>query len=180
MSEPQINTINISVANLSDLKPLAAFARRTYREAYEQDVGKARIDAHLEIQMTDEQFRQMMSRDVFLLAWTSDQLVGFAQLGKVPGSYGDYLREFDLEAGELRRLYVLAEHQGKGIGKKLLYRALEDPLLEHCNVYLTTWEANYGAQALYKSFGFVKVGQIPEENSEGEIEGYEHIMLKRA
>ena len=58
--------------------------------------------------------------------------------------------------------------------------ALESLSASHIhNVYLTTWEANLGAQKLYTKHAFEKVGQIPELGSDGTINGYEHIMLRQ-
>ena len=30
------------------------------------------------------------------------------------------------------------------------------------HVYITTWESNFGAQKLYRRFGFTEIGKIPE------------------
>lgn len=62
--------------------------------------------------------------------------------------------------GELKRLYVLASQQGKGLGKRLLGLAL-DHLLETCGPvpqWIGVWSLNHKAQALYADYGFEKVG----------------------
>ncbi len=60
-------------------------------------------------------------------------------------------------AGELSRLYLLKEHQGSGVGGRLLNATL-DWLYEHFeHVYLSVYAENYGAQRLYARHGFEKV-----------------------
>jgi ribosomal protein S18 acetylase RimI-like enzyme len=62
--------------------------------------------------------------------------------------------------GELYRFYILAAHQGGGIGRRLLdvvFAWLErngpGPL------WIGVWSENHGAQRLYARLGFEKVGE---------------------
>ncbi len=64
------------------------------------------------------------------------------------------------EAGEVRELYVLASHQGRRVGSRLLETSLEW-LRERGRspVYVGVWSENLGAQRLYARYGFSKVGE---------------------
>ena len=175
----QSSPTRIRLAGEADLAGLAEFARATFSEAFGQDVDRSVLQQHLEEQMSDSRFASMMAQDVFYLACSGDQLSGFVQLGDVAPSYGEHADAFDPAAGEIRRLYVRRELQGRGIGSALLRRALDDDrLCGRGRVYLTTWHANLGAQRLYTRWGFSKVGQIPEFARDGSINGYEHIMVR--
>ena len=166
-------------ASKDDLPELAVFARRTFREAYVEDMGAERIDHHLHIAMNNERFAEMFSADTFLIARQDDALSGFAQIGVVDGSYGKHLADFDHDGFELRRLYVDQRQQNLGLGSKLIQQVLQEPVLEDVrSLYLTTWEGNHGAQRLYKRFGFQQVGGIPEYDESGALEGHELVMLK--
>ena len=74
----------------------------------------------------------------------------------------------DVTQCELYRLYVSTKAHGKGIGKRLMNFAIKwgtenitsrRQKGEKGLIWLGVWEENLGAQRLYKSFGFDKVGQ---------------------
>ncbi|KAF9536913.1 hypothetical protein EC957_009420 [Mortierella hygrophila] len=63
-------------------------------------------------------------------------------------------------AGEIKRLYVHPDHQGKKLGSRILERMLTwlgdegfEPL------YIGVWSENYGGQRLYARYGFDKVSE---------------------
>ncbi|KAG9064478.1 hypothetical protein KI688_003668 [Linnemannia hyalina] len=63
-------------------------------------------------------------------------------------------------AGEIKRLYVHPDHQGKKLGSRILERMLAwlgdegfEPL------YIGVWSENYGGQRLYARYGFDKVSE---------------------
>jgi ribosomal protein S18 acetylase RimI-like enzyme len=62
--------------------------------------------------------------------------------------------------GELKRLYIHSDYQGRGLGRDLLNLAL-DHLNEHYGAaaqWIGVWSQNHKAQKLYISAGFEKVG----------------------
>jgi ribosomal protein S18 acetylase RimI-like enzyme len=68
--------------------------------------------------------------------------------------------DLEPDAGEVRELYVLADHQGQRLGTRLLERALD--WLERGGrgpLYVGVWSENHGAQRLYGRYGFEKVGE---------------------
>ncbi len=169
--------MKISNASPEEFRELAEFARRTYEHAFGREIGLPALRLHLANNMSDERFKNMLSEDSFYLAHSNDQLVGFAQVGRVDAVYKDYLEEFDCNADELRRLYVEPKLQSQGIGSALIVQVIQSlSPTGGQSVYLTTWEANQGAHKLYIRHGFEKVGQIPEYSSDGTLNGYEHIM----
>jgi ribosomal protein S18 acetylase RimI-like enzyme len=74
------------------------------------------------------------------LAFEGERLVGLAVFDSV----------------ELNQLYVGVEHQGKGIGKRLL-----DIAKAHSNgsLFLYTFEVNTKAQRFYEKNGFTEIGR---------------------
>ena len=171
------SAFTIRSASPCDLTDLARFARYTYLEAFGSDMDEIALQDHLEKRMSDDLFSEMISTDTFFLAHESNTLVGFLQLGIVDPFYQKFLDCFDIGASEIRRLYVLPARQNAGLGSALLRRGIEE-LVSTGSVYVTTWESNTGAQRLYQRFGFSKIGQIPEYNNKGELNGYEHIMVR--
>ena len=168
-----------SLATPDDLCSIASFARTTYSDAFGEEIGEAQLSAHFEDNMSDAHFARMMQSDVFYLAVENEKLTGFVQMGSVDPTYQSHLQVFDPAGIEIRRLYVLATNQGKGIGSELIERALRNPMVDGIHaMYLTTWETNHGAQKLYRKYGFNKVGAIPEYGSDGKLDGFEHIMAR--
>ena len=63
--------------------------------------------------------------------------------------------------GEIERIYVLRSQQGKGLGRKLMTAAIEhlDERYGDAPQWLGVWSENLRAQALYRRYGFEKVGE---------------------
>ena len=80
-----------------------------------------------------------------------DVLIGPS--GKIIGSIG--LLPLGDSRCELRKMYLAAEHRGRGLGKMLLHHALESAKrLGFSRVELETTSALKSASRLYESFGF--------------------------
>lgn len=59
------------------------------------------------------------------------------------------------EAGEVKRLYVLDEYQGSGLGRDMLQVMLDWICQDrHRPIYLSVYKYNDGAQRFYARFGF--------------------------
>lgn len=62
--------------------------------------------------------------------------------------------------GELNRFYLLKDHQGGGVGRRLFVQVMawlqkDGPR----DVWIGVWSENFGAQRFYAREGFVKVGE---------------------
>lgn len=84
-------------------------------------------------------------QDTYLVAYMEDLIVGFCLSAIKPQT----------DEGWVLDMGVLREHQGNGIGRALLERALELLRSRGINAaYLTVDPAKLGAKKLYESFGF--------------------------
>ncbi len=171
--------LHIRAAVPDDLVLLADLARVTFVQAFGSEIDSSELDQHLRENMSDDAFAEMMKKDRFLVADGQDCLIGFVQVGRVNAEYADHLDSLDNQAGEIKRLYVLADYQQRGLGSTLLEQGLRQIALAS-DTYVTTWETNHGALNLYRRFGFLVVGQMPEYGSDGELNGYEYIMKRPA
>ncbi len=92
------------------------------------------------------------------IVYEGDEAVAYLQCGPVglPHPEADTRRE-----GELKRLYVRGNQQGKGLGKMLLAIALDwmTETYDDTPQWIGVWSQNHKAQALYLSHGFDKVGE---------------------
>ncbi|MEM7018133.1 MAG: GNAT family N-acetyltransferase [Pseudomonadota bacterium] len=169
----------IKEASFDDLETLAALARQTYSDAFAAEVDPVQLADHLSTNMSNEQFAEMMQTDVFYFYYQDEQPIGFVQLGDVNDYYQKFVSDINPAGTEIRRAYVLANVQSKGIGSALLEQAFRHPRVASSPVvYLNVWETNYGAQKLYKRYGFQKIGEMPEYGLDGELNGCEHIMAR--
>ena len=174
LMDPQVL---IRAATDADLPAIAEFARQTFQHAFGADMGASALEAHLSQHMTDAAFSAWLREDQFFLAESGAELIGFVQVGRVNPRYGEYLASFVAEAMEIKRLYVWPSEQGAGVGSALLTRGLLQAEADGV-IYLTTWETNAGAQRLYRRYGFTKVCEMPEYDEHGELNGYEHILVR--
>ncbi len=166
----------IREARERDVPPLAAFARRTFKDAFAASMAPGDLKAHLDQHLSPQRLGEMIREDLFFLAEIRDRLVGFLQLGAA--------RIADAPARgamEIRRLYVLGHFQNEGIGSKLMRTTL-DHLASHGDpdIYLDVWAENEGAQRFYRRFGFETVGERPFHVASGAQTGVDLVMRRRS
>lgn len=78
--------------------------------------------------------------------------------------------------GELKRLYVLAEHHNGGWGRQLMDVALAWMESRFSRLWLGVWSENPGAQRFYARYGFARVGQY--EFPVGRVRDLEYILRR--
>jgi diamine N-acetyltransferase len=166
----------IRQAEKSDARALSELAIATYSAAFGQSFSPDDLDAHLRENLSEECFERFLGEDVFLLAAIEERVVGFVQFGAVT---------MPVEAAsrtdrELRRLYVHADVQGRGIGTALMTAALAHPQLAGArSIYLDVWERNEGAQRFYRRYGFAAIGTRAFAVASGAATDRDVIMVRR-
>lgn len=81
--------------------------------------------------------------------------------------------------GELKRLYVLQEHQGGGRGSRLFDAAMAWLLRDGPRtLWIGVWSENHGAQRFYARHGFERVGDY--DFVVGHTRDHEFILRKKA
>lgn len=81
--------------------------------------------------------------------------------------------------GELKRLYVLKDHQNAGWGGRLFQTALDWLQRDGpCTLWIGVWSENLGAQRFYARHGFEHVGDY--EFPVGRVRDHEFILRRRA
>jgi ribosomal protein S18 acetylase RimI-like enzyme len=144
-------------ATAGDAAALAALAERTFRETF----GPANTAGDMDLHCRESYSASIQSREISDPAWLTllvqdaGTLVGFAQLrwGAAPGCVAGR------RPGEIQRLYVTREWQGRGVAHELMSAALAAMRERGCDVvWLGVWERNPRAIAFYGKFGFREVG----------------------
>lgn len=171
--------VRIRLAEAGDLRPLAELARRTYVDAFGYSLLPSDLAAHIESKLSDSCFERYLTDDTFVLAEHDAHLVGFLQIGAArsdplcgPVLPGDV---------ELRRIYVLSGYQNRGIGRRLIDAALQEPVAKTArHIFLDVWEENIGARKLYERYGFTVIGKQLFKVQSGAEAGFDLIMVRRA
>ncbi len=122
------------------------------------------IDAAYAQRMLDEWwipevFEKSLERNTHLVAERDGQVVALANLGRLARSY----REFPHVTGDREvtwKLYVHPDHQGLGIGSRLL--AEVEALVEGDELWLEVVDGNDQAYDFYLARGFVEVERVSD------------------
>ena len=142
----------------SDAVTLLEFAARTYYETFSTVNTPENMKAYMDSAFTLPQLQEEMQdpRAIFLLMETEGVLCGYAKL--LPGQPPDCVT--DENAIELVRFYVDQAWHGSGLASILMEACLDEARqLGFQTIYLGVWERNFRAQAFYRKWKFVRVGE---------------------
>lgn len=149
----------IRPARPSDAAALAELGAITFTDTFGHLYPKQDLEDFLADNHTPAKLAKVLDDPdiaIFVAEAPDGRLVGYSQVGPADMPHED-LRP---EHGELKRLYVLKDIQGGGLGAKLIEPAL-DWLDAHGRnpVWLSVWAHNVGAQRFYARYGFEKAGE---------------------
>lgn len=152
-----MNNLQIKLVCPSDTEELLILSRKTFYDAFEHVNNPEDFEAYTSIAFTYDQLLSEVENphSAFYFALIDGVKVGYIKL-----NYASAQAEFqDADGAEISRIYVLADHQGKQIGKQLIdfaiAKAIEDKLRY---IWLGAWERNHSAIRFYEREGFVKFG----------------------
>lgn len=112
----------IRLASIDDMPAIARVHVDTWRTTYVGIVPDEHL-AKLSYERSQIRWVEYFSNTPGIAVFVTDEpevgVVGFASCGPLREAVGDY-------DGELYGLYILKEHQGRGIGRALVKRVVED------------------------------------------------------
>ncbi len=155
-SEPSLSAIVLRTATVGDADALSRFAARVFVQTFAATASAADIEAYLlESYSPAIQAGEIGdSRAVLFLAEdrtaSGDNLVGYAHL-------------VDEEASsiELKRIYVDAVWQGRGLARRLLEQVMKEAGIRGARrLWLSVWHRNDRAIAFYTKNGFRISGEM--------------------
>ena len=136
-----------------DIDELLSLSKKTFYDAFEHVNNPDDFKAYTAIAFhPDKIFSEVNNpHSAFYFALIGDEKVGYIKL-----NYSSAQTEFrDENAVEVERIYVLANQQGKRIGKQMIdfviSKAIEDKLQY---IWLGVWEHNHSAIRFYEREGF--------------------------
>ena len=143
---------------VSDAAGLAAFAARTFAEAFGNDTGADDMQAHLAANYrSDLQARELADPAVItLLALQDTRIVAYAQVRRNAMAPACVTLP---DAVELQRFYADRSVHGTGLTMRLMQRAFDAAReLGGRYAWLGVWERNARAMAFYRKAGFDEIG----------------------
>ena len=150
--------LTIRRAVTDDAAILSHLAARTFVQSFGHLYDPGDLQAFLDEAYTVERQRMILSHPDYAVWLLEDggEAVGHAAAGPCGLPHADVAAG----DGELKRLYVLASHQGGGWGGRLMDVALD--WLERegpRTLWVGVWSRNAGAQRFYARRGFAPVGE---------------------
>ena len=150
-----LSPITIQLVCPSETEELLVLSRKTFYDAFEHVNNPEDFEAYTSVAFTHDQLLSEIENpdSAFYFALIDGVKVGYMKL-----NYASTQAEFqDADGAEISRIYVLADQQGKQIGKQLIdfaiNKAIEDKLRY---IWLGVWEHNHSAIRFYEREGFVK------------------------
>ncbi|KAI1321468.1 hypothetical protein EDD11_005159 [Mortierella claussenii] len=151
--------MNLRQAVPDDAPVLAELGALTFTYTFGHMYAPQDLQDFLATTYTAEQHLKPLtdSRESFwLLEDDNGQALAFGWAGacKLP------VPHLESNAGEIKRLYVHPDHQGKKLGSHILKKMLAWLADEGFSpLYIGVWSENYGAQRLYARYGFEKIDE---------------------
>lgn len=152
--------ITIRKAIPEDLGDLLHVARTAFLQAFTAGNKPENVEVYLQEAFTLEQFAKELdeSASMFFVAEKDGEIIGYTKVNQVPVQTDIH----DPESLEIARLYVLEEHLGSGLGKRLLNTAIDFAKQNQKKyLWLGVWEVNARAIRFYEKNGLQIFGSHP-------------------
>jgi GNAT superfamily N-acetyltransferase len=151
---PAVVNVLVRRATDADVDAVMAVGHRTWPATYGPIAGDDYVAMGLAKWWSADATLAAIEAGRMTVAEVDHEVVGVA-------SAGPYRAHGDAEEGRLVlwKLYVLPEHQGRGIGARLLEAVVEGARGVYPEIRLAYVDGNTGARDFYAHKGFVEVGR---------------------
>jgi diamine N-acetyltransferase len=144
----------------TDLGDLLHMARTAFLQAFTAGNKPENVAAYLAEAFTLEQFEKELANpaSTFFVADLEGEIIAYTKVNLVPAQTDVH----DPDSVEIARLYVLEDHLGSGLGKKLLDTAIDFAKQNQKKyLWLGVWEMNARAIRFYEKNGLRIFGSHP-------------------
>ncbi len=150
--------LQVRRASVLDAEVILSLGRQTFFETFADSNSPEDMEKYLSENFSQEQVKSelMNGESVFFVVFSDDEAVAYMKVNS--GSAQTEPQGND--ALEIQRIYVLAAHKRKGIGKILMAEAEKEAKRQGLSkLWLGVWEHNEKAKAFYKNLGFKKFSE---------------------
>lgn len=145
-----------------DIKEVQQVAKTSWNNTYEGIIPSSIQESFLNSAYSDEMMKRRLDVSSLYIAEADGKIVGFANFSKVK-------EEAEVELGAI---YLLPEHQGKGMGTALLNAGINNAQ-NASKVLVNVEKENETGVNFYQAKGFNKLTEF-----EDDLEGHITIMIR--
>ncbi|MCP4456311.1 MAG: GNAT family N-acetyltransferase [Planctomycetes bacterium] len=152
--------IRLTEPDCHDARILSELGSRTFIQAYGGALDPAQLAAYVGETFSHARMaRELDDADIYyLLAYDQDRACAYAKLSRSAVPEALVLTR----AVELKRLYVVPEYCGQGVGARLMEGLLAwTSRHAYPSLWLRVWQKNESAIRFYERRGFCQAGQEP-------------------
>ncbi|GAB2567845.1 GNAT family N-acetyltransferase [Gracilibacillus alcaliphilus] len=151
-------TVEIRKCNPNDVQELQEISKETFYDSFKDDNPPEIMEPYLESAYHIEKLQRELSNpcSTFFFIYFKENLAGYLKI-----NIGEAQTEqMGSESLEIERIYLRRSFQKKGLGKKLINKAIDIAIQSHKKqVWLGVWEKNENGLAFYRKMGFVRTGE---------------------
>ncbi|HXH15852.1 MAG TPA: GNAT family N-acetyltransferase [Sphingomonas sp.] len=145
-------------AGPGDAPALSLVASATFLDTYASVLAGADIIAHCTTKNSIAVFETWLA-DPRTIVTLAEYEPGHAPIGYSVLTAPDFPIDTSETDTELRRIYLMKQAQGSGLGAALMTRVLDDAGAQgHQRILLGVWDQNTRAHAFYERHGFEVIG----------------------
>jgi len=147
----------IRECSISDLPILQKISRETFQSTFGDMNTQENMNAYLEEAFHPERLKRELENEgtSFYFIYENEELAGYLKLNESEAQTDVH----DPASLELERIYVAGSFQGKGVGRRLMEKAVaEAARRKKTYLWLGVWEKNKKALAFYEKNGFYLMG----------------------
>jgi diamine N-acetyltransferase len=148
-------TINIKKCTLEDLHILQEISYETFNETFKHQNSPENMNAYLEKAFNLNQLEKELSNSSseFFFIYFNSEVAGYLKINTNDAQS----EELGNESLEIERIYIKNKFQKKGLGKRLINKAIKIAIERNKKkIWLGVWEKNEKAIGFYKKIGFVQ------------------------
>ena len=155
-----MTSTKLILCDINHLEEVLHIAKATFVETFGHLNDPIDFDTYVEKAFAREQIAKELSTkaSAFYLLTLEGEPAGYLKINRPPAQSDIN----DQESLEIERIYVYHKHHGKGLGKLLYDKALEEAKEAGLKfIWLGVWEKNEKALRFYKARGFYKFAEHP-------------------
>ncbi|NLI90939.1 MAG: GNAT family N-acetyltransferase [Peptococcaceae bacterium] len=143
---------------MDDLSVLREFSRQTFDDTFRRLNTPENMKAYLEQAFDISKLSEQLSNNhsAFYFLFMNEELSGYLKVNEHEAQTDIY----DPQSLEIERIYVRKDLHGKGLGSRLMDKALKIAQIKGKSyIWLGVWEKNQKAIEFYKNNGFYAIGK---------------------